>query len=85
MHWAKIKLSRAIFLSPSFALCVLEKLRLRSGGSDEQRRSIRRRALPQVNEKSEAFGALHLIYIHVGGIPLHWCSHLQQLKYFAVN
>lgn len=51
-------------LSPSSsALCVLERLRLRSGGSDERGRSIRRRALLQINEQDEAFRALHLISI----------------------
>ena len=51
-------------LSPSSsALCVLERLRLRSGGSDERGRSIRRRALLQTNEQAEAFRALHLIFI----------------------
>lgn len=72
MHWAKIKLSRAIFQSHSPPVCVLEKLRLRSGGSGERRRSIRRRALLQINEQTEAFRALHLICIHCGGITLHW-------------
>lgn len=62
MHWAKIKLSRAIFLSPSSALRVLEKVRLRSGGSDEWKRSIRQRALLQINERTEAFRALRPIY-----------------------
>ncbi len=63
-------------MSPSSALCVLEKLRLRSGGSDERRRSIRRRALLQMNEQAEAFGVLHLIYIqtvvmfHFAGVPI---------------
>lgn len=51
-------------LSPSSsALCVLERLRLRSGGSDERGRSIRRRALLQINEQAEAFRPLHLIFI----------------------
>lgn len=62
MHWAKIKLSRAIFLSS--LLCTQRpgataaaQWRLTSGGAASDV------ALLQINEQAEAFRALHLIYV----------------------
>lgn len=62
MHWAKIKLSRAIFLSSLFCTqrpgaTAAAQWRLTSGGAASDV------ALLQINEQAEAFRALHLIYV----------------------